>query len=47
MGNKLKAVSFNKLIKVFEHYGWKIDRMTGSHYILVKNKMIRPLVIPR
>ena len=35
-----------EVIKVFEHFGWKIARQKGSHIILIKTSHIATLSIP-
>jgi predicted RNA binding protein YcfA (HicA-like mRNA interferase family) len=44
---KLKPVSWKTLLRVFELDGFKRDREEGSHIILTKEGVARPIVIPK
>ena len=42
----IKPVSYQLLVKVFEHAGFIFDRQKGDHLIYVKPDIKRPIVIP-
>ncbi|NMG82852.1 MAG: addiction module toxin, HicA family [Methanosarcinales archaeon] len=44
--DKLPRWSGKKIINIFEKDGWTVDRIEGSHYILVKEGTENILVIP-
>ena len=44
---KLSPTKFDVLIKVFEADGFALKRISGSHYILGKEGVSRPIVIPK
>lgn len=44
---KLSPVHFSVLIKIFKAEGFVYSRTKGDHIILIKEGIIRPLVIPR
>jgi len=44
--NKLPRWSGKKIISVFKKDGWTVDRIEGSHHILVKEGTVKILVIP-
>ena len=46
MSEKLPAVKPTKLIRVLEQKGWKVDRIRGSHYILVHEAERRTVPVP-
>lgn len=43
---KLPTISGKQFVKFFEKQGFHQDRQTGSHIILEKDGIDRPLVIP-
>ncbi len=43
----IKPVPYQKLVKAFKKLGYRNDRTTGSHIIMVKDGYPRPLVIPK
>ena len=45
--NKLSPVDWRKLVRIFEVVGFRIDRQRGSHIVMVKDGVNRPVVIPR
>jgi hypothetical protein len=42
----MKSVSGKFLCKIVERHGWSLKRITGSHYIYVKQSMNAILSIP-
>lgn len=42
----LPRAEADRHLKAFERAGWRLDRITGSHYILVKDGVDYHLVIP-
>lgn len=42
----IKPVSYQLLVKVFEHEGFTFDRQRGDHRIYTKPDIKRPIVIP-
>jgi len=44
--DKLPRWSGKKIINVFKNAGWTVDRIEGSHHILVKKGTENILVIP-
>ena len=42
----IKPVSYQFLMKVFEHDGFTFDRQKGDHLIYTKADIKRPIVIP-
>lgn len=44
---RLTPVDWRTLVKVFEADGFVQERSAGSHLILVKPRVARPIVIPR
>jgi predicted RNA binding protein YcfA (HicA-like mRNA interferase family) len=42
---KLKPIHYEKLIKVFEHEGFRIVRRRGDHILMTKEGVRRPIVI--
>ena len=44
---RLSPVSWRALVRVFEQDGFEVDRTRGSHIVMVKSGMARPIVIPR
>ncbi len=47
MSNKLPVISSKELVRFLEHHGFKQDRQKGSHIILTKEGIPRPIVIPK
>nr|VFK10803.1 MAG: Predicted RNA binding protein YcfA, dsRBD-like fold, HicA-like mRNA interferase family [Candidatus Kentron sp. LPFa] len=47
MSPKLTPISWKKLVKVFEKDGFSVDRVEGSHVILTKPGVVRPIVVPK
>ena len=43
----MRAVKWKELVKVCENEGLTFDRQKGSHYIMTKPGMSRPVVIPK
>ena len=46
MSEKLPAVKPKQLIRALEEKGWKLDRIRGSHHILVHEAERRALPVP-
>lgn len=46
MSERLPAVNPKELIKALERKGWQLDRIRGSHHILVHAQQRRALTIP-
>ncbi len=44
---KLAPVSWQALVCVFEQDGFKQDRNKGSHIVLTKDGVLRPVIIPK
>ena len=44
---KLSAVSYKKLLKVFEADGFRRVREEGDHMVFTKPGVVRPVVIPK
>ena len=44
--NKMGPVRWQNLVRIFEAEGFTKDRQRGSHIIMVKEGIKRPLVIP-
>lgn len=44
---KITPVSWKVLVRIFEADGFVQERTTGSHIILAKEGVIRPVVIPK
>jgi predicted RNA binding protein YcfA (HicA-like mRNA interferase family) len=42
----LPRAEADRHLKAFERAGWRLDRITGSHYILVKDGVDFHLTIP-
>lgn len=45
--NKLSPVHWRRLVRIFEAVGFRRDRQRGSHIVMVKDGVSRPVVIPR
>jgi len=43
---RLAPLHFRKLVKVFERFGYALDRQEGDHLVYVKEGATRPVVIP-
>ncbi|MBI2552087.1 type II toxin-antitoxin system HicA family toxin [Candidatus Uhrbacteria bacterium] len=43
---KIVALHYKKLVRVFEQDGFTIVRQEGSHIVLTKLGILRPVVIP-
>lgn len=43
---RLVPVHYRKLVKVFESFGFVLDRTEGDHLIYIKPDVKRPIVIP-
>lgn len=46
MTERLPAVKPKQLIKALEQMGWQLDRVRGSHHILVHPEQRRALPVP-
>ena len=44
---KLSAVSYKRLVKVFEADGFRCVREQGDHMVFTKPGVLRPVVIPK
>ena len=44
---KLTPTDWRTLVKIFEADGFTQDRTTGSHVVLSKAGVLRPVIIPR
>lgn len=44
---KLVPIYPEKFIKILEKKGYKVDHITGSHFILYKGEGAFPIVIPK
>jgi predicted RNA binding protein YcfA (HicA-like mRNA interferase family) len=44
---KIAPVSWKKLVKFLKKNGFKQERTKGSHIVLVKPGLARPLVVPK
>jgi predicted RNA binding protein YcfA (HicA-like mRNA interferase family) len=47
MPPKLTSVSWQTLVRIFEADGFKADRTRGSHIVMTKPGILRPVVIPK
>ncbi len=45
--SKIKPLSWQKLVRVFELDGWTPDRVKGDHIAYVKKGCARPVIIPK
>ena len=43
----MRAFDWKELVRICELEGCVFDRQRGSHYIMVKSGLIRPIVIPK
>jgi len=43
---KIVALHYRKLVRVFEQDGFTVARQEGSHIVLTKQGILRPVVIP-
>ncbi len=46
MSERLPAVKPKELVRALERKGWQLDRVRGSHHILVHPEQRRALTIP-
>lgn len=46
MSDKLPALTANQVIRVLERKGWQLDRVRGSHHIMVHPATRRALPVP-
>ena len=46
MNERLPAVKPKELIKALEQKGWQLDRIRGSHHILIHPEQRRALPVP-
>ena len=46
MASALPVLSGHEVIRVFESFGWKVVRQTGSHIIMVKEGELVTLSVP-
>ncbi|KAF0134409.1 MAG: hypothetical protein FD145_634 [Candidatus Saganbacteria bacterium] len=46
MGHKFPQISGRECIKVLECFGWIVDRIKGSHHIMIKENEKANLSIP-
>jgi predicted RNA binding protein YcfA (HicA-like mRNA interferase family) len=46
VSGRLPAVKPKDLIRALERRGWHVERVRGSHHVLVHEKQRRALVIP-
>lgn len=46
MSRKLPSLKASELVKALGKAGWRPDRQTGSHIILVKEGADRPIPVP-
>ena len=44
---KLTPPSWQTLVRIFEADGFEIDRQEGSHIVMVKPGVDRPVIIPK
>lgn len=44
---RLVPISWQKLVKVFEEFGWKHVRTKGDHLVYEKEFALRPVIIPK
>lgn len=42
----MRPVDWKELVELCESFGCKFDRHRGDHYIMVKDGLFRPIVIP-
>ena len=42
---KIVPIHYERLVKIFEHEGFKVSRTRGDHIIMTKPGVLRPLVI--
>jgi len=45
--SRLTAIHWKKLVCIFKKAGFKEERQSGDHIILVKTGVLRPIVIPK
>ena len=46
MSDRLPAVTPKQLIRVLAQRGWEVDRVRGSHHVLVHPQRQRVIVVP-
>lgn len=46
MSERLPAVKPRELIRALEGKGWRVDRVSGSHHILVHVELGRAVTVP-
>ena len=44
---RLTPIHWKKLVCVFQRAGFRIERQTSSHIVLVKEGVLRPVIIPK
>ena len=47
MSERLPAVKPRQLIRALERQGWRVDRVSGSHHILIHEELGRAITVPR
>ncbi len=43
---KISVIHYKKLVKFFQYNGFALNRKTGDHFVLTKNGIKRPVIIP-
>ncbi len=46
MGDRLPVVSYREFVQFLENHGFKCNRQKGSHIVLTKEGIFRPIVVP-
>jgi predicted RNA binding protein YcfA (HicA-like mRNA interferase family) len=46
LSDKLPAITSKQLIRALERGGWQVDRVRGSHYVLIHPGRRRPVTVP-
>lgn len=46
MSERLPAVKAKELIRALERVGWQLDRIRGSHHVMVHVEQRRALTVP-
>ena len=44
--NLYMGMTAKQVIKILKKYGWKLNRIRGSHHVFVKDGIQRPVVVP-
>lgn len=44
--NLYMGMTAKQVIKILKKYGWKLNRISGSHHVFVKDGSQRPVVVP-